>query len=61
MRKSLSLLAVTVLLLGLFPTFAYADVIGGVAGVAIFVLPVVLIAVAVIVLAAILRRIFRKK
>ncbi len=61
MKKTFSFLFVLILLLGLFPVFAYADAIGGVAGVAVLVLPVLIIAVAVIVIAAILRRILRKK
>ncbi len=61
MKKSISFLVVLILLLGVFPSFAYADVIDPVAGVVLFVLPVLLIALAVIVIAAILRRILRKK
>ena len=61
MKKSLSLLAVCVLLLGLFPTFAHADVITPVGVVFVFALELVLIALAVIVIAAIIRRILRKK
>ena len=61
MKKGLSLLAVAVLLLGLFPTFAHADVINPGGVVFVFALGLVLIALAVIIIAAIIRRILRKR
>ena len=61
MKKTFSFLFVLILLLGLFPVFAYADAIGGVAGVAVLVLPVLIIAAAVLVIAFILWRVLRKK
>ena len=63
MKKSLSLLAMAVLLLGLFPTFAHADVItpGQYYAEQLRAHGPLLIAAAVIIVACILWRILRKK
>ena len=61
MKKNLSFLLVPVLLLGLFPSFAYADIVGPAPGTGAPAFRGILIAVAVIVVAFVLWRILRKK
>ena len=63
MKKSLSLLAVCVLLLGLFPVFAYADLLtpGQAFARELRDNALLLIALAVLIVAFVLWRILRKK
>lgn len=62
MKKSLSFLVVAVLLLGVFPSFACADVLDPVSAIAetAAAYPLIAIAAAVLIIAFILWRIFRK-